>query len=263
MASDVLQIGALQREQGAVDTYLPSGNSLTAESGSTVDLAGTIKIGGVAMTATAAELNAIAGNGLSATELGVLDGVTAGTATASKALVIGASKEIATITSATITTLTCTGIVRAAIKHVHGVSNAKVGATAGWVVGAAANVFLATLPQSQSGSTLVIPIQGLKVGDTITGFGLIGQVESAGGAVTIDANLRSQTSAAADITDASVASITQIAVSADTAVNATQDKGSLTEVVTNDKTYYLLITATTAATTDIALAGFAVTVTTA
>lgn len=39
------------------------------------------------------------------TELGVLD-VTPGTATASKAVVLGASKDIATITSATITTLT-------------------------------------------------------------------------------------------------------------------------------------------------------------
>jgi hypothetical protein len=46
---------------------------------------------------------------ISLTEFGALD-VTAGTATASKALVLGASKEIATITSATITTLT-TGAV--------------------------------------------------------------------------------------------------------------------------------------------------------
>jgi len=37
------------------------------------------KIGGTAVTTTAAELNAIAGGGLSAAELGVLDGVTAGT----------------------------------------------------------------------------------------------------------------------------------------------------------------------------------------
>jgi hypothetical protein len=49
-------------------------------------------------------------NDLSATELAFLDGVTAGTATASKALVLGASKEIATITSATITTLTAPNI---------------------------------------------------------------------------------------------------------------------------------------------------------
>jgi hypothetical protein len=46
---------------------------------------------------------------VSLTELGVLD-VTAGTATASKAVVLGSSKEIATITSATITTLTSTSV---------------------------------------------------------------------------------------------------------------------------------------------------------
>lgn len=46
--------------------------------------------------------------GISTTELAFIDGVTAGTATASKAVVLGASKEIATITSATITTLTST-----------------------------------------------------------------------------------------------------------------------------------------------------------
>ena len=48
-------------------------------------------------------------NGL-ATEEAFLDGVAAGTATASKAVVLGASKEIATITSATITTLTSTTV---------------------------------------------------------------------------------------------------------------------------------------------------------
>lgn len=48
------------------------------------------------------------GTSLSGSELTVLDGVTAGTATASKAVVLGASKEIATITTATITGLTST-----------------------------------------------------------------------------------------------------------------------------------------------------------
>lgn len=47
---------------------------------------------------------------ISTTESAFVDGVTAGTATASKAVVLGASKEIATITSATITTLTTTTI---------------------------------------------------------------------------------------------------------------------------------------------------------
>ena len=72
--------------------------------------ASALEIAGTAVTATAAELNAIAGNGLSAAELAVLDGVTAGTATASKAVVLNASKGISTITSATITTLTGTEV---------------------------------------------------------------------------------------------------------------------------------------------------------
>jgi len=47
---------------------------------------------------------------ISSTEINFLDGVTAGTATASKAVVLGASKEISTITTATITNLTSTAI---------------------------------------------------------------------------------------------------------------------------------------------------------
>lgn len=57
----------------------------------------------------------LAGNSMSGSELGFLDGVTAGTAAASKALVLGASSEIATITTATITTLTNTSITTGAI----------------------------------------------------------------------------------------------------------------------------------------------------
>lgn len=48
------------------------------------------------------------GSTITPTEIGFIDGVTAGTATASKALVLNSSKGIATITSATITTLTST-----------------------------------------------------------------------------------------------------------------------------------------------------------
>ena len=49
-----------------------------------------------------------AGTELTGSEIALLDGITAGTATASKAVVLGASKEIATITTATITNLTTT-----------------------------------------------------------------------------------------------------------------------------------------------------------
>ena len=50
------------------------------------------------------------GSELTGTEIALLDGITAGTAAASKAVVLGASKEIATITTATITNLTSTTI---------------------------------------------------------------------------------------------------------------------------------------------------------
>lgn len=132
-------------------------------------------------------------------------------------------------------------------------TRAKVGATAGFVVGAADNLpYVATLPASQTGSTLVIPIDGLQIGATITGFKIVAQVESAGGTVTIDAILRAVTNVAAEPTDAAIGTgITQVSVTADTAVAAS--KTGLTEVVASGKSYYLLITATTAAATDIIL----------
>lgn len=55
----------------------------------------------------------VGGNSISAAELAFVDGVTAGTAAANKAVVLGASKQIATITTATITNVQ-TGAVKAA-----------------------------------------------------------------------------------------------------------------------------------------------------
>lgn len=150
----------------------------------------------------------------------------------------------------------------AQVRHVNGYS--KVGATAGWVVGGGAvdTGLLGTCPASQTASTLVVPIPGLKVGDTITSFHLVGQIESAGNTVTVDAALRKMTAAAADVTDASVGAITQLSVTADTIMSSTNTaKSSLTEAVGADESFYLLITATTAASTDIALQAVAVTVT--
>lgn len=132
----------------------------------------------------------------------------------------------------------------------------KAGATAGWVVGGATNLGEATLPASQTGSTMVVPIRGLKVGDTITAFKVHLQIESAGGTVTIDADLRKLTTAAADPTDASVGAITQISVTADTAV-ATSKTG-LSDVVGADEWYYVLITGTTAGSTDVRFLGVSI-----
>lgn len=137
----------------------------------------------------------------------------------------------------------------------------KIGGTAGWAVAAADNLpYLGTVPQSQSGSTFVLPVDGLAIGDTITGFRVVAQIESAGGAVTLDAALRATTNVAAEPTDASIGAITQISVTADTA--ASQAKTGLTEVVTSGKTYYILLTATTAASTDIILQACEITYTT-
>lgn len=60
---------------------------------------------------------------LSSTEIGFLDGVTAGTATASKGLVLDGSKGIATITTATITTLTTNDITLGAAGDIDAVAN--------------------------------------------------------------------------------------------------------------------------------------------
>ena len=142
------------------------------------------------------------------------------------------------------------------------ISRAKVGSAAGWVLGGADNLpYVATMAAGQTAGTLVIPIHGLHIGDTITGFKIIAQVEAAGNTVTIDADLRAVTNVAAEPTDASIGTMTQVSVSADTAV--AQAKTGLTEVVTSGKSYYLLITATTGASCDIILQHPELTVTTA
>lgn len=144
-------------------------------------------------------------------------------------------------------------------QYVLSVAGAKVGATAGWTVGAAADTALATVAASQSAATLVIPITApLAVGDIITGFTVVGQIESAGNTATLDASLRKQTAAAADVVDALVGSMTQISTTADLIGNHALT--GLTEVVATDSSYYLLLTATTAASTDIALLGVSITV---
>lgn len=197
-----------------------------------------------------AALDAI--DALSSAEAGFLDSVTAGTATASKAVVLGASKEIATITSATITTLTSTSVIQAKTIQLTK-AHAKVGATAGWAIPTTTNLpYMATQAAGGTGSTLVIHLDGLQIGSTITGYKIIAQVESAGNTVTIDAALRAVTNVAAEPTDAAIGTgMTQVSVTADTAV--AQEKTGHTEVVTSGKTYYILITSTTAASTDIIL----------
>lgn len=154
-------------------------------------------------------------------------------------------------------------VVNDSVQYVLPMTGAKVGTTAGWVVNAGNNTSLATLPASQTSSTLVIHIAyPLKVGTTIKGFSLIGQVESAGGAVAITAELRKHTAAAADVADATVGSLsTNVSVTADAALSAANaSRGGLSEVVAANETFYLLVTGTTAAATDVALQGITLTI---
>lgn len=117
---------------------------------------------------------------------------------------------------------------------------------------------IATIAASQTAATFCIPLN-LKAGDIITSFKLSGQGESAGNAYTVDADLRATTAAAADLTDASIGSITQIAKSADYKI--ADAKTGLSHTVISGNSYYVLVTVTTAAATDVALQGVEVTVT--
>lgn len=141
--------------------------------------------------------------------------------------------------------------------------NAKVGATAGWVITAGTNICHATLPASQTSSTLVVPIP-CNIGDTITAVSATGQVESAGGNVTLTMSVRKLTNAAADNTDAELGTDNVGTLTADTILSSSNlAVTGLSEVVAEGETIYALFTGTTAASTDIDLTGLVVTVTTA
>lgn len=135
----------------------------------------------------------------------------------------------------------------------------RAGAAAGFV-NTGTNLNEATVAASQTAGTFTIPISGLSLGDTIVSYKVIAQIESAGGAVTLDADLRKLTNAAGDPVDASIGAITQVAVTADTAVAASKTLATA-EVIASGESPYLLLTATTAGSTDIRLLGIEVTVT--
>lgn len=135
------------------------------------------------------------------------------------------------------------------------------GATAGWVV-TGADDGLARLPASQTGATLVVPIKGLHVGDTLTGVSVVGQVESAGAAALFTLDVRKATAAAADFTVASLDVAASGSLTAQTLITSAGTPvavSGLTEVLAEGESLYAVITGTTAALTDIAVAGLIVT----
>lgn len=135
--------------------------------------------------------------------------------------------------------------------------DAKIGSAAGWTVRAAADSFMATCAASTTAGMLVVPLTGLNVGDRIDGYNLVGQIESAGGAVTLDAALYESIAVAAGSTHTAVTgtSMTQITASADKAVTAANSTKTFDEskrvTVAEGKAYFLRLNATTAGSTDI------------
>lgn len=146
--------------------------------------------------------------------------------------------------------------------------NSKVGATAGWVITGGTNKAHATLPASQTNSTLVINLSGhLEPGDRIKALSLIGQAESAGANVAMTLSLRRIRAVAADNDDTEIGTKSTGNLTADTlftfnntGISLEGASGSNGEVVQDDSVYYLLITGTTAAATDIDLLGVSLTV---
>lgn len=128
-----------------------------------------------------------------------------------------------------------------------------------WVVGASQAVkrWAATLAASNTASVLAVAVDGLKEGDQIVGYHINGQIESAGNTATLDVAVHKTTPAAAAVSDAAVTgtSMTQVSVSADTALTIVNTQKEFTDAnvvsVDDDNSYYLYVTGTTAASTDI------------
>ncbi len=133
-----------------------------------------------------------------------------------------------------------------------------IGATAGFTI-TASNTGLALCPASQTNATWIIPVINLREGDVITGMYLSGQIESAGGAATTDMSLRATTAAAGDHTDASIQAMAQVDVTADYLIDETTAVATPHTVI-HGENYYLLITVTTAGSTDEAIGYASVTI---
>lgn len=161
---------------------------------------------------------------------------------------------VATLGTLNVTTINPTSVVRSVQLSVPVMGQAKVGATAGWVITAGTDKSHATLPASQTASTLVIPFPAIPVGSTVTAVGVGGQVESAGNNVTLAMSVRKQTNAAADNTDAELSGGGDNVgtLTADTILSAANlGVTGLSEVIAADESLYVLLTGTTAASTDI------------
>jgi len=174
-----------------------------------------------------------------------------------------AGETVLKITDEGIETTKISGASRIKTQFLPAAVGSKVGGTAGWVVAAASNISLATLPAGVTAGKLVIPVTGLNVGDIINSFYAVGQVESAGNTASITVELRKHTAAADDVADASVDTTGAVSFTADAIMSSSNVAKTLSaaETVGADESFYFLVSGTTASSTDIALQGIGINVT--
>jgi len=104
----------------------------------------------------------------------------------------------------------------------------------------------AFVDQNQTSCTLIIPLSGLHTGDRISACRVVGALGAkSGGATVVDADLRKVTKGAGAVTDASIATASQVSVEADTALDAAITPSSEEKIAT-DYQYYVKVTITTA-----------------
>jgi len=271
-ANAVAQTITVGNETGASSLALKAGTGNITIDGVA---ATTITIGDAAQTGTmkfgestaACQVDLATGNSNKTVNLGTGTGVSTiniGTGgTGAKTITIGDAASTGTTNiKAGTGGINITGsVIRTGQQYVQTISYCKVGSTSGWVIPAASDAaHVATLPQSQTASTLVIPITiPLKVGYTITAWTINGQIDSGGNTATLDAKLYKHTEATAGFANAAIGSgMAQLSKTADYKV--VEGESGLSEVVAADESYYLLVTGTTAATTDIEIASITVTV---
>lgn len=127
------------------------------------------------------------------------------------------------------------------------------GSVAGWSHQAANNTSTILLPAAKTAATFTLPIH-IEIGTVINRVRIHGRTESAGNAATLDVELRATTATASAITDELIASIPQINKTANYMFD---DEIILTtpENTDTNKFYYILLTGTTAAGTEIDVQG--------
>lgn len=120
------------------------------------------------------------------------------------------------------------------------VNSAQVVSGSGWVHDGDGTLLL---EENLSAKVAVYPLQ-VPVGKKIVKFTIKGALgATTGNATVIDADLRKVTGGAGDVTDASVAAITQVSVVADTELDSSKGVG---EIVREGYQYYVKVVGTTA-----------------